>query len=212
MSARREEIVVVAKGLFAQQGYATTSMRDIAEACDLLAGSLYSHFRSKAHLLELVILPFYDVLIPGQRAALEIKGSGADRIEEMLRCVLSVCADHDAELTILHYDWSHLVEIDELADVIARSNETLDLWERALTMGHADGSLRASVSVPTAVRILTSSIHGVLDRRRFGTRAHLQDERSLDELADETIALLVHGLRAPAARRPRRKPVTSARR
>ena len=46
-------------------------MRDIAEASDLLAGSLYSHFRSKAHLLELVILPFYDELIPGQRAALE---------------------------------------------------------------------------------------------------------------------------------------------
>ena len=36
MSERREEIVAVAKGLFAQHGYATTSMRDIAEACDLL--------------------------------------------------------------------------------------------------------------------------------------------------------------------------------
>ena len=146
MSARREEIIAVAKGLFAKQGYATTSMRDIAEACDLLAGSLYSHFRSKAQLLELVILPFYDELIPGQQAALELPGSGADRIEEMLRRVLAVCADHDAELTILHYDWSHLVEIDELAGVIARSNETLDLWERAIDMGHADGSLRPSVT------------------------------------------------------------------
>ncbi|MDQ6695873.1 MAG: TetR/AcrR family transcriptional regulator [Actinomycetota bacterium] len=205
MSARREEIIDVAKGLFAQHGYASTSMRDIAEACDLLAGSLYSHFRSKAHLLELVILPFYDVLIPGQRAALEMNGSGADRIEEMLRCVLSVCADHDAELTILHYDWSHLVGIDELTDVVARSNETLDLWEQALTMGHADGSLRTSVTVPTAVRILTSSIHGVLDRRRFDTRENLRTKRGPDELADETLALLIDGLRSPAARGPRRR-------
>ena len=210
MSARREEIIAVAKGLFAKQGYATTSMRDIAEACDLLAGSLYSHFRSKAQLLELVILPFYDELIPGQQAALELPGSGADRIEEMLRRVLAVCADHDAELTILHYDWSHLVEIDELAGVIARSNETLDLWEQAIDMGHADGSLRPSVTAATGVRILTSSIHGVLDRRRFGTRQHLQRNRSLEELADETVALLVDGLRAPVKPRGRARKVTNS--
>ena len=64
-------------------------------------------------------------------------------------------------------------------------------------MGHADGSLRPSVTAATGVRILTSSIHGVLDRRRFGTRQNLQRNRSLQELADETVALLVDGLRAP---------------
>jgi TetR/AcrR family transcriptional regulator, cholesterol catabolism regulator len=198
MSARREEIITIAKDLFAQQGYTTTSMRDIAEASDLLAGSLYSHFRSKAHLLELVILPFYDELIPAQRAALDQEGPGAERIEEMLRRVLAVCAKHDAELTILHYDWAHLVEIDELADVIARSNETLDLWEQALALGLDDGSLRSSVTVPTAVRILTSSIHGVLDRRRFNTREDPSDAHDVNELADEAVAMLIDGLRAPA--------------
>jgi len=30
MSARREEIITIAKDLFAQQGYTSTSMRDIA--------------------------------------------------------------------------------------------------------------------------------------------------------------------------------------
>jgi AcrR family transcriptional regulator len=198
MSARREEIVTVAKDLFAQQGYNSTSMRDIAEANDLLAGSLYSHFRSKSHLLELIILPFYDELIPEQRAVLERDGSGAARVEEMLRRVLAICAKHDAELTILHYDWAHLVEISELADVIARSNETLDLWEQALTLGIADGSLRSTVTVPTAVRVLTSSIHGVLDRRRFSTRENPDGRGDVSALADEAVAILVNGLRAPA--------------
>lgn len=200
MSARREEIVEIARGLFARKGYTTTSMRDIALASDLLAGSLYSHFRSKTHLLELVILPFYDELIPGQRSALESGGTGAEAMEAMLRRVLAVCAEHDAVLTILHYDWAHLAGIDELADVIARSNETLDLWEQVLARGQADGSLRAEVSPATAVRIITSGIHGVLDRRRFGTREHLQADRSLDQLADEVVASLIGGLRtAPTA-------------
>jgi TetR/AcrR family transcriptional regulator, cholesterol catabolism regulator len=193
MSSRREEIVSIARGLFARRGYAATTMRDIAEASDLLAGSLYSHFRSKAHLLELVILPFYDELIPGQRRALASEGTGAERTAEMLRSVLAVCAAHDAELTILHYDWSRLAEVDELATVIARSAETLDLWEQVLEVGHADGSLRSTISVPTAVRMITSSIHGVLDRRRYGD---LDPPAAQDGLADEVITGLIGGLSA----------------
>ncbi|WCO66117.1 TetR/AcrR family transcriptional regulator [Iamia majanohamensis] len=199
MSTRRAEIVDVAKDLFAARGYAATSMRDIALASDLLAGSLYSHFRSKAHILELVLLPFFDQLIPGQRAALEAGSTGAEEVEDMLRRVLAVCAAHDAELTILHYDWAHLAEIDELAEVVARSSETLELWEQALARGQADGSLRSEVGIPTAVRIITSSIHGVLDRRRFGTLAD-DAPRDVDALADEVVASLVSGLRTTPAR------------
>ena len=83
--------------------------------------------------------------------------------------------------------------------MIARSNETLDLWEQALTLGLADGSLRSSVTVPTAVRVLTSSIHGVLDRRRFSTRENPNGRGDVSELADEAVAILVDGLRSPAA-------------
>jgi AcrR family transcriptional regulator len=201
MSSRRREIVEVATGLFAKRGYASTSMRDLAEASDLLAGSLYSHFRSKAHLLELVILPFYGELIPGQQAALSGDGSGAERTEAMLRSVIATCAAHADVLTILHYDWATLAEVDELADVVARSNETLDLWEQVLDAGRADGSLRSTISTPTAVRIITSSIHGVLDRRRFGTREDPPSGDDVTLLADEVVASLIGGLSTSAAPR-----------
>ncbi|CAN5479596.1 hypothetical protein BH10ACT1_BH10ACT1_24170 [soil metagenome] len=199
MSARREEIVAIARDLFARKGYTATSMREIAEAADLLAGSLYSHFRSKAHLLELVILPFYDELIPGQQAALAGAGSGADRTAEMLRRVVAVCAAHDAELTILHYDWAHLADVDELAAVIARSAETLELWEQVLELGRADGSLTGTTSTSSSVRIITSSIHGVLDRRRFGDLVAAGPGRDPAALADELIATLLTGMASVTA-------------
>lgn len=193
MSARREEIVAIARDRFASRGYTATSMREIADAADLLAGSLYSHFRSKAHLLELVILPFYDELIPGQREALAGPGTGAERTAEMLRRVVAVCAAHDAELTILHYDWAHLSGVEGLEAVIARSAETLELWEQVLDAGRADGSLAAVTSTATAVRIITSAIHGVLDRRRY---ADLPSPAAADPaaLADELVATLLGGL------------------
>lgn len=198
MSARREEIVEIAKGLFARRGYQATSMRDIAEASDLLAGSLYSHFRSKAHLAELAILPFYEELIPEQQRSLALPCPGADRVSDMVRRVVLVCAAHDAELTILHYDWSDLAEIDELAGVVARSNETLELWEQVIAVGVADRSLRPSVRPETTVRVITSAIHGVLDRRRFGALGPPDDGHRVETLADELVTTLLDGLRQPA--------------
>ena len=50
-----------------RKGYASTSTRDIAEACGMLPGSLYSHFRSKGEILQLVLTPFLEQL--ARRAA-----------------------------------------------------------------------------------------------------------------------------------------------
>jgi len=48
---RREQLLEAAAELFANKGYAGTSMRDIAAAVDILAGSIYYHFQSKEHIL-----------------------------------------------------------------------------------------------------------------------------------------------------------------
>src|SRR5919201_1430410 len=92
--SRRDEIVVIAKNLFAEKGYAATSTRDIAEACGVLPGSLYSHFRSKAQILEMIIAPFYARLVDEQRRVLAAEASGAEQLEAMIRAVMALCADH----------------------------------------------------------------------------------------------------------------------
>jgi AcrR family transcriptional regulator len=53
--ARRAEILASAAQLFASSGSVGTSLKDVADACGILPGSLYHHFASKeAILLELV--------------------------------------------------------------------------------------------------------------------------------------------------------------
>jgi len=52
---RRDEILRTAAELFASDGYTNTSMREVAAASGILAGSLYHHFESKeAIAVELV--------------------------------------------------------------------------------------------------------------------------------------------------------------
>jgi AcrR family transcriptional regulator len=52
---RRDEILAAAAALFASAGYTNTSMREVAAASGILAGSLYHHFESKeANAVELI--------------------------------------------------------------------------------------------------------------------------------------------------------------
>jgi AcrR family transcriptional regulator len=193
--SRRDEIVVIAKDLFADKGYAATSTRDIAEACGLLPGSLYSHFRSKAQILEMIIGPFYARLVAEQHEVLDARGTGADRLEAMIRRVMALCAAYPAEIRILHYDWPHVRGAEDLDALVVQGNETLDLWLRVLGDGVADGSLRAALRIEVAVRAITSTIHGVLDRQRYGTRVDLAHEIGLGTLTDEVVDQLTRGLR-----------------
>ncbi|OGA30427.1 MAG: hypothetical protein A3I65_01240 [Betaproteobacteria bacterium RIFCSPLOWO2_02_FULL_68_150] len=48
---RLPAVLDAAAHLFAEKGYAATSMREIALACDMLPGSLYYHFAAKEDLL-----------------------------------------------------------------------------------------------------------------------------------------------------------------
>lgn len=51
---RIEAVLDAAARLFAERGYAASSMRDIAEACGMLPGSIYYHFAAKEDLLAAV--------------------------------------------------------------------------------------------------------------------------------------------------------------
>jgi AcrR family transcriptional regulator len=160
---------MVAKVQIAERGYSDTSMRDIAEASGLLAGSLYSHFRSKAALVGDIVIGFYDELIPAQRAIVESDATGAEQLREMISTVYAICVTHREELTILHYDWHSLSMLDELSDVHALSLETLDLWQATVDKGKADRSLQPTVDSKAMVRIATSSIHALIDTVRYGS-------------------------------------------
>jgi AcrR family transcriptional regulator len=165
--SRRDEILAVAKAQIAERGYGGTSMRDIAEANGLLAGSLYSHFSSKAQIVRDIVIRFYDELLPAQEDVLAGGGTGADRFRAMVGAVYEVCSRHREELTILHYDWHTLSQLDALADVHEQSLRTLDLWKQVIEAGKADGSIRSTVDAEAMVRIATSSIHALIDTVRF---------------------------------------------
>ncbi len=62
---RRQTILDAAYSLIIEQGYAATSMRQIAERAGLALGGIYNHFPSKADVFRTIILerhPFFQIL------------------------------------------------------------------------------------------------------------------------------------------------------
>src|SRR3981189_3548942 len=59
---RRAELLALAASLFAERGYVSTTVRDIADAAGILSGSLYHHFDSKESMADEILTGFLDEL------------------------------------------------------------------------------------------------------------------------------------------------------
>jgi len=192
VSARRDEIAAIAKRLFAERGYVSTSMRDIAVATGLLPGSLYTHFKSKAKLVEEIVAVFYRDLLAAQEEASTHPGSSADRFRMMLRATYRVCESYPEELTILHYDWKELSMLEEIAEVREISVRTLATWRTVIKEGIADGTLRSTMSPELVTRIATGAIHAMLDPVRYKDQPATKRGNPIEQLEE----MLLEGLLA----------------
>lgn len=88
--SRVQELLDAAAHLFAQRGYAATSIRDIALAVDMLAGSVYYHFASKEELLLAVYSAGVSQLEKAATAALATETKPWSRLEVLCRSHLEV--------------------------------------------------------------------------------------------------------------------------
>ncbi len=194
MANRRDEILSAAKVLFGSRGVRNTTMRDIADACGLLAGSLYSHFKSKNEIVQIILLPFYERLLPLQQKIVESEGTGAERLDLMIRSVFPVLFEFGDEMTIVHYNWFDFMGVDEFEPFKADSRKALQFWFDVVRAGIEDGSLRQEIDPEFAVRAITSSLHGVLDPKRYESLPSPVSETGFEGLVDQFVMLMMSGL------------------
>jgi TetR/AcrR family transcriptional regulator, cholesterol catabolism regulator len=185
-SDRREEILRVATGLFAERGYGATGMRDIADAAGVLAGSLYAHFASKTEILLEATTRFHERLAPRLRWAAGLDAPGAVRVRACLRETVVHAACHPAELVILDREWPTIRVEPGFDDVVAHAARAVELTASALRAGVVDGSLRADLDPDVAHRLLVGAVHGIVT----GDDRHLHPVATADPCVEELVALL----------------------
>lgn len=82
---RRDEIVTAAAKFFAESGYHTVGMRDVAEAVGIRGASLYNHFGSKEEILYQIALLVVRSSVDGYMTVLDEPGTPAERLAALSR-------------------------------------------------------------------------------------------------------------------------------
>jgi AcrR family transcriptional regulator len=162
--ARREEILETAAALFASSGL-RTSLKEIADACGILPGSLYHHFDSKeAIIIELVQRYRRDLdLVAEEAIDLQDQPSSRPAVERILefgRAIADCGVRHRAALLLTLYDPPAVLG-DELARLGRQAPTGIEAAMLAiLRQGRASGAVRPGIDLALlSDRLCQSMLH-----------------------------------------------------
>jgi len=189
--ARRAEILDTAARLFASSGL-RTSLKEIADACGILPGSLYHHFESKeALIVELVERYQADLDDLAHQALAALDGpdtvAPAERIVSLGTAIAACAVRHRAALLLTVYE-PPAGASDELVQAARRSPLAI---ERALVetfrSARKAGYIRAGIDLET----LADRLCQVLLHISLGV---FQDVRGADQLPAIRCRALLNGI------------------
>jgi AcrR family transcriptional regulator len=173
--ARRREIDEVASELFHANGYAATSVRDIARALDIQGASLYAHVASKEDLLWSIV--------DQAATAFEV---AVERLAAIVEAHVEVVTADPGRASVFVTEWRHLSP-ERRAAIGARR----DAYERRLRDLIADGQAIgafAAVDPALAATFLLTALNGIATWYRPNGRL------SADRIADHYVELALRSL------------------
>lgn len=97
----RAQLLDTARGLFAEQGYAATSMAGVAAAAQLSTGALYHHWPTKQNLLAAVVSAIHHRLATEIAETVPADAPALQRFEHAGMVFLRRCSDRDVARILL---------------------------------------------------------------------------------------------------------------
>ncbi len=186
---RKAQIISAATELFAEGGYAGTSLRDVAQKCGMTKAALYYHYPDKESLLKAVVETRMTRLNNSMEAALE--AAGPDDPLARIRAFLLACA---RQIETDRSGWVVGARIFWSIQAIADRTEMVALRD------HFEGMLRQEVERGMEMGILRREDPGMVTRLllswlNYMPRWHKPGGRmSAEEVAEEFLRLSLNGL------------------
>ncbi|WP_296623413.1 TetR/AcrR family transcriptional regulator [Marivirga sp.] len=152
---RKQQIIDKATQLFQQQGYAATSMRDLAGYIGIEAASLYSHIKSKEEILQTICFQMANDFFQSLEK-IELEKLSAD--EKLKKAVIShvqVLTKDSAASAVFFSEWRHLSD-SYLKDFLAMRNNYENKFIQILIDGHKEGTFKKMDAKFTVLALLSS--------------------------------------------------------
>lgn len=155
---RREVILERAADLFAKQGVAATTVREIAEAVGILSGSLYHHFASKDEIVDAIVAAFMDDLVTRYDKVLAGSDDPAERLRGLVEASIATSARHPHATEIYQTEARYLAAADGPTSVRQHARSVRAAWLQVLEEGAAAGVFRDDVPVKVIYPLLRDGL------------------------------------------------------
>ena len=186
--SRREELLRIAAGLFAEKGFKNTTVRDIADAAGILSGSLYHHFDSKESMVDEILSTFQEELFAKYDEVLASDVDARAKIDKAVRLSFEAIDRHHFEVAIFQNEADYLGSFDRFGYLAERNAQSREVWMRLLTEGVSTGVLRKDLDVELVYRFIRDTVWVAVRWYRPG------GELSHETVADQYLAILLDGI------------------
>ena len=160
--SRRQQILDIAAGLFAQKGFHGVSVAELGAACGISGPALYKHFASKDAMLAEMLVSISERLLTEGTARARAAAHARPAIEALVEFHIEFSLSHRALIVVQDRDWSSLPE-QARERVRSLQREYVDVWAIELRGIHPDLSAdRARAMAHAAFGLLNSTPHSGL--------------------------------------------------
>lgn len=187
-TSRRQQLLTIAAGLFAEKGFRNTTVRDIADAAGILSGSLYHHFDSKESMVDEILRTFQEELFGQYDEILASEADARTKLERAVRVSFEAIDQHPHEVAIFQNDADHLGTFERFGYLADRNAQSRQVWVTLIEQGIASGALRADLDVTLTYRFIRDTVWvAVRWYRPGGGLTHI-------DVADQYVRILLDGI------------------
>ncbi|MEU2668342.1 TetR/AcrR family transcriptional regulator [Streptomyces sp. NPDC007164] len=185
---RRRELLATAAEVFAAQGYNATTVRKIADAAGMLAGSLYYHFDSKESMLDEILSTFLTELWEGYDTVLAAGLAPRQTIEALVTESFREIDRHRAAVAIYQKEARHLADQPRFQYLADSQQKFEKAWLGTLERGVADHSFRADLDIRLTYRFVRDTVWVAASWYRPGGL------HSPEEIARQYLSMVLDGI------------------
>ncbi|OTG80068.1 TetR/AcrR family transcriptional regulator [Acinetobacter sp. ANC 4648] len=128
--------------LFHKQGYAKTTVRELAQFIGIQSGSLFHHFKSKddilANVMEQTIIYNHSRL----EEAVQSSNNPEQQLKQLIKAeLISITGDTGSAMAVLVYEWFAL-STEKQNELLKRRNHYEDIWLSVIQSLCDDGKIQ----------------------------------------------------------------------
>ena len=157
-AGRRAELLATAAEVFASRGYAATTVREVADAADILGGSLYYHFDSKESMADEILSVFLTDLWAAYDRVIAAGLGARETFEALVVESFRAIERYRPAVVIYQNESKHLVTNPRFAYLLESQRRFREMWLSVLDRGVTDGVLRADLDTGLLYRFIRDTV------------------------------------------------------